>query len=162
HRAHSGRAGRARSRAVLRHAAGVAGPNHIRARAVAGAGELNKRRTRMKDNADMPATGVALSETLADYAAGFDGARIPTEVRERARLLMLDSIGIALASHGYDFSRRALAAVSELDGGGDSVVIGTRLRLDSRNAALANGVLVHGLDYDDTHARGVIHATASV
>ncbi len=116
----------------------------------------------MKDNADMPATGVALSETLADYAAGFDGARIPTEVRERARLLMLDSIGIALASHGYDFSRRALAAVSELDGGGDSVVIGTRLRLDSRNAALANGVLVHGLDYDDTHARGVIHATASV
>ncbi|CAP41182.1 MmgE/PrpD family protein [Bordetella petrii] len=116
----------------------------------------------MKDNADMPATGLALSETLADYAAGFDGARIPTEVRERARLLMLDSIGIALASHGYDFSRRALAAVSELDGGGDSVVIGTRLRLDPRNAALANGVLVHGLDYDDTHARGVIHATASV
>ena len=116
----------------------------------------------MKDNADMPATGLALSETLADYAAGFDGARIPTEVRARARLLMLDSIGIALASHGYDFSRRALAAVSELDGGGDSVVIGTRLRLDPRNAALANGVLVHGLDYDDTHARGVIHATASV
>src|SRR3546814_19678673 len=49
-----------------------------------------------------------------------------------------------------------------MDGGGDSGVIGTRLRMDPRNAALANGVLVHGLDYDDTHARGVIHGTASV
>src|SRR5690606_10622080 len=116
----------------------------------------------MKDNATTPAAGAAVSETLARYAAGFDGARIPERVRERARLLMLDSIGIALASHGYDFSRRALAAIAELDGGGDSVVIGSPLRLDPRNAALANGVLVHGLDYDDTHARGVIHATASV
>ncbi|MCD0504721.1 MmgE/PrpD family protein [Bordetella petrii] len=116
----------------------------------------------MKDHVDTPAAGLALSETLAQYAAGFDAARIPAPVRERARLLMLDSIGIALASHGYDFSRRALAAVRELDSGGDSVVIGTELRMDARNAALANGVLVHGLDYDDTHARGVIHATASV
>src|SRR5690606_199663 len=31
-----------------------------------------------------------------------------------------------------------------------------------RNAVLMNGILVHGLDYDDTHAPGVIHATASV
>ena len=115
----------------------------------------------MKDNANLPAAGLTLSETLAQYAAGFDAARIPADVRERARLLMLDSIGIALASHGYEFSRRALAAVGELDSGGDSVVIGTGLRMDVRNAALANGVLIHGLDYDDTHARGVIHATAS-
>lgn len=115
----------------------------------------------MKDHAEAPAT-LALSETLARYAAGFEAAAIPASARERARLLMLDSIGIALASHGYEFSRRALAAIGELDGGGDSVVIGSSRRMDPRNAALANGVLIHGLDYDDTHARGVIHATASV
>ena len=50
----------------------------------------------MKDNA-MPAAGLALSEVLAQYAAGFDARRIPDEVRERARLLMLDSVGIAIA-----------------------------------------------------------------
>ena len=116
----------------------------------------------MKDNVDTPVVGQALSELLADYAAGFKAERIPAEVRERARLLMLDSIGIALASHGYDFARRAIAAVGELDGGGHSIVIGTSVRMDPRNAALVNGVLVHGLDYDDTHARGGIHATASV
>jgi len=118
----------------------------------------------MKDQSDNTAAGQAISEVLARYAAGFDAARIPARVRERARLLMLDSIGIALASHGYAFSRRALAAAGELDGPdqGDSVVIGSPLRLAPRNAALANGVLIHGLDYDDTHGRGVIHATASV
>ena len=30
-----------------------------------------------------------------------------------------------------------------------------------RDAVMANGVLVHGLDYDDTHLTGVVHATAS-
>ena len=115
----------------------------------------------MKDHVDTPAASLAISETLAQYAAGFDPAQIPAQVRERACLLMLDSIGIALASHGYEFSRRALAAVGELDGGGASVVIGSAARMDPRNAALANGILIHGLDYDDTHARGVIHSTAS-
>ncbi|MVW77525.1 MmgE/PrpD family protein [Bordetella sp. 02P26C-1] len=115
----------------------------------------------MKDHADTPAT-LALSETLAQFAANFDAASIPVTARERGRLLMLDSIGIALASHGYEFSRRALAAIGELDSGGDSIVIGSGKRMDPRNAAIANGVLIHGLDYDDTHARGVIHATASI
>jgi 2-methylcitrate dehydratase PrpD len=34
-------------------------------------------------------------------------------------------------------------------------------RLGVRDAVAANGVLVHGLDYDDTHPEGVIHSTAS-
>ncbi|MGZ8263119.1 MAG: MmgE/PrpD family protein, partial [Burkholderiales bacterium] len=36
-------------------------------------------------------------------------------------------------------------------GPGQSVVIGTRERLPMRDAIVMNGVLVHGLDYDDTH-----------
>jgi 2-methylcitrate dehydratase PrpD len=36
------------------------------------------------------------------------------------------------------------------------------LRLPPRDAALLNGILVHGLDFDDTHSGGVIHATASI
>ena len=35
-------------------------------------------------------------------------------------------------------------------------------RLPLRDAALINGILVHGLDFDDTHSGGVIHATSSV
>jgi 2-methylcitrate dehydratase PrpD len=34
-------------------------------------------------------------------------------------------------------------------------------RLPWRDAAVVNGMLMHGLDYDDTHAAGIIHLTVS-
>lgn len=101
-----------------------------------------------------------ISQTLAAFAGGLDPAAIPAEVRERARYLILDAVGIALASTQYDFSHRTLAALREF-GAGPSPVIGYGARLPLRDAVTMNGFLVHGLDYDDTHTRGVIHATAS-
>ena len=108
-----------------------------------------------------PEAGQAISEQIATFAANFKPSDIPPDIRERAKLLMLDATGIALASHGYDFSTRAMAAITDLNGGGRSVVLGSDKRLDLRNSILMNGILVHGLDYDDTHAQGVIHATTS-
>lgn len=104
----------------------------------------------------------SISEQIAAFAFKLKTTDIPASVRERARLLMLDSIGIALASHGYDFSSKAMAAISELNSGQETVVIGSDVKLDIRNAILMNGILIHGLDYDDTHAQGVIHATTSI
>jgi len=109
-----------------------------------------------------PAPGLAISEQLARFAAQFHYHSVPSEVRERAKELMLDACGIAFASHDYPFAAPALAACAALDEGGASSVIGSALRLPTRNAILANGILIHGLDFDDTHPRGVIHATTSV
>lgn len=103
-----------------------------------------------------------IAATLADFVANLRAETIPPEVLERARHLMLDAVGIAHASAHYDFAHRALSAASELsEGYGDTPVIGLAARLQRRDALLLNGILIHGLDYDDTHARGVIHATAS-
>ncbi len=103
-----------------------------------------------------------VSATLADFAASLRHEDIPAEVLERAKYLILDAVGIAYASTHYDFAHRALSAATELsDGIGDMPVIGLPQRLLARDAMLMNGILVHGLDYDDTHAAGVIHATAS-
>ena len=88
-----------------------------------------------------PGAGRAISEQLATFAANFKEESIPKAIRERAKLLMLDAFGIALASHGYDFSKRAMAAVTELNAGGRSIVIGSDKRLDLRNSILMNGIL---------------------
>ena len=88
--------------------------------------------------------------------------RIPAAVTTRAKHLVLDAVGIALASTSYDFAHRAMTAISGLAGAGEFAVIGMPARLPLRDAALINGILVHGLDFDDTHSGGVIHATASV
>jgi 2-methylcitrate dehydratase PrpD len=83
-------------------------------------------------------------------------------VRERAKHLMLDATGIAYASGSYDFAHKTLTAIAGLGGDGRVPVIGLPQRLSPRDAALVNGVLAHGLDFDDTHTGGIIHSTASV
>lgn len=103
-----------------------------------------------------------IAQTLAEFASELRAEDIPGEVLERAKHLILDAVGVAFASTHYDFALRALSGVTELSGGlGDMPVIGLRQRLVPRDAMLMNGILVHGLDYDDTHAAGVIHGTAS-
>ena len=49
-----------------------------------------------------------------------------------------------------------------LGGAGDVPVFGMPASLSPRDAAIVNGFLIHGLDYDDTHIAGVLHPTASV
>ncbi len=111
---------------------------------------------------DAEAKGRLISETLAGFAHDLAPAAIPGEVRERAKHLILDATGIALASGRYDFAHKAATAIAGLGGAGSVPVIGLPLRLPPRDAALLNGILVHGLDFDDTHTGGVIHATASL
>jgi 2-methylcitrate dehydratase PrpD len=111
---------------------------------------------------DAASRDATIAETLAAFAADLSADDIPAPVLERAKYLILDAVGIALASTHFDFAHRSLSALTDLSGGmGDMPVIGLPARLQLRDAILMNGILVHGLDYDDTHAAGVIHATAS-
>jgi 2-methylcitrate dehydratase PrpD len=101
-----------------------------------------------------------IAEQLADFAFGLTDGAIPSAVRRRAAHLMLDGAGIALASTTFDFARQTVAAMSTFEPG-HCPVIGIAQTLALRDAVLANGILVHGLDFDDTHLVGVVHATAS-
>jgi len=99
----------------------------------------------------------------ARFVASATSDAVPAEVRTRARHHLLDAIGIAFVSGKFDFSHRALTAALMLaDSGGTAPVIGLPTRLPMRDAALINGILCHGLDFDDTHTKGVIHPTASI
>src|SRR5690606_4244935 len=99
---------------------------------------------------------------LAAFAAGLQHADIPAEVRTRALHHMLDAAGIALASTTYPFAEPVLRGLRSLGDRGDVPVFGYETRLSARDAAVMNGYLCHGLDYDDTHVAGIIHATTSV
>ncbi len=109
------------------------------------------------------AAAPTIAATLARFMANLSLAHVPEPVAVRARHLIVDAVGIAFASGQFDFARRTLAAMrSVAEGGGESVVIGFPDRLPFRDAAIVNGVLVHGLDFDDTHLGGIVHATASL
>lgn len=103
-----------------------------------------------------------ISGRLARFACDLLPQDIPASVNERATYLILDAVGIAWASTHFDFAHRTLSALTELSAGqGTMPVLGLAHRLQPRDAMLANGLLVHGLDFDDTYAPGIIHATAS-
>ena len=104
--------------------------------------------------------GSFISEQLAGFAGRTTFDTIPQQIACRAKLLMLDAIGIAFASSQYEFAQRALLALNGL-GRGDSTVIGMPVQLPLRDALLLNGTLIHGLDFDDTYLPGSMHLTAS-
>lgn len=110
---------------------------------------------------DNVAVTVAPGQTLAEFAAGLRLEDIPAPVLARAKLLMLDALGCGLASNAYPFSHVAMAGAMALGGPGECSVIGRAERLPVRDAAMVNGMLVHGLDFDDTHLGSIIHATAA-
>ena len=103
----------------------------------------------------------SISGRLAQFATELNYEDIPATVRERAKSLILDAVGIALASAQYDFSHRTLTGIRALAGTGNCSLIGLTQQLPLRDAVLMNGVLVHGLDYDDTHIAAATHPTAS-
>src|ERR1700759_5882208 len=63
--------------------------------------------------------------TLATWVAGLTLADVPDSVIERAKHLLLDGIGCALIGAQLPWSRTATDAVLDIDGHGDTVVIGT-------------------------------------
>lgn len=110
---------------------------------------------------DPVAIPLTVSEQLAAFAYGLNIDDLPQQVIDKAKLYILDAIGIAFASSRYDFAKQSVAAALEMDRG-DYRVIAHSLTLSMRDSAFLNGLLIHGLDYDDTHLPGVVHATASI
>jgi 2-methylcitrate dehydratase PrpD len=106
-------------------------------------------------------SGATIAEQLAAFTDTVSLGDVPERVVERAKLHILDCLGIALASTTFEFAQRTANAISGLAGQGDYPAIGMALSLPLRDQVLLNGTLIHGLDYDDTHTAGVIHASAS-
>ncbi len=97
---------------------------------------------------------------LAAFAAGLRSEEVPAAVRERARHLILDALGVAAASSRQEFARVMLDGFRAAGGEGGSGVVAMDARLSLRDAAALNAALIHGLDFDDTHPGAVVHCTA--
>lgn len=104
---------------------------------------------------------LSVSQEIAAFAAAVTPAALPPRVRERAKLHMLDVIGTALAATRCEFGHRALAGLLSSGEEGKHTVIGMPIKLLLRDAVLLNGILAHGLDYDDTHPGAIVHPSSS-
>jgi len=102
------------------------------------------------------------SETLAAFAAQLHFERLPAAVVTKVKLHLLDVLGVALAGASMKFGAAVMRTAAAMGGPPTCTAIGFRDRLPAVWAALVNGTLAHGLDYDDTHTESVVHVSTSV
>lgn len=104
--------------------------------------------------------GTPLAAELARAVEELVWVNVPEPVRAVAKAHLLDGLGLALASTGMDYGRSVHEAGIRLGAGTDSRVLGFGTPMPAASAALVNGTLIHGLDFDDTHIGAIYHATA--
>ncbi|HEY2219838.1 MAG TPA: MmgE/PrpD family protein [Gaiellaceae bacterium] len=102
------------------------------------------------------------AQRLAEWTGGLAYEDIPAEVVETAKLHLLDTVGCGLAAHALGVATEGRTAMAELGGLEQASVIGLDGALPAANAAFANAMLCHGLDFDDTHADSVAHVSVVV
>jgi len=102
-----------------------------------------------------------LSRAIANRVVALQQNEVPQDVWDYLKLCLADAVGIAFASRAYDFADKSLDSLHLLGSDGQSTIIGQSTTVSLRDAALMNGLLVHGLDYDDTHLASVVHCSAS-
>jgi aconitate decarboxylase len=97
---------------------------------------------------------------IAAFVSALSYDRIPAEVIERIKLLILDSLGCAIYGAQLEWCRILRQTLESLDATRTTSVWGTPLRLSSPHAALMNGTQVQGFELDDVHRQGVLHVGA--
>jgi 2-methylcitrate dehydratase PrpD len=97
------------------------------------------------------------SQGIGRFARELRLADVPAAVVGKAKLVFLDTLGIALASSTMDFGAMVTKVAQKLGGANTSLLIGSSIRVAAANAVIANGTLAHGLDYDDTLEEAIVH-----
>jgi 2-methylcitrate dehydratase PrpD len=105
---------------------------------------------------------VNAAQRLAEWTGSLAYEDIPADVVEAAKLHLLDTVGCGLAAHALGVAGEGRTAMAELGGEPQASVIGLDSRLPAPNAAFANAMLCHGLDFDDTHSDSVAHVSVVV
>jgi 2-methylcitrate dehydratase PrpD len=99
------------------------------------------------------------AQRIAAWTASLALDDVPPEVIRAAKLHVLDTLGCGLAAHATGIAAEGRATMAELGGEPHATVIGLDARLPGPNAAFANAMLCHGLDFDDTHSDSVSHVS---
>ncbi|HEY7317282.1 MAG TPA: MmgE/PrpD family protein [Candidatus Binatia bacterium] len=97
----------------------------------------------------MEAETLDLSSKLAQFTAGLRLDAVPVQARENAKVAILDCLGVAVLATQQEIGTILINFARNNAGTGPCTIWGMSLKTTPRDAALINGTLAHGLDYDD-------------
>jgi 2-methylcitrate dehydratase PrpD len=98
-----------------------------------------------------------LMRRLSGYIASALRRPLPPAVVEKTKHHILDTIAAMVSGSRLAPGKKAIAYVKTLGGVQEACVIGSNIITTAVNAALANGMLAHADETDDSHAPSLTH-----
>jgi 2-methylcitrate dehydratase PrpD len=107
-----------------------------------------------------PAEG--LTRAMARAVAETPAESVPAEVREQAKVVLLDWTACTLAGADHPAAEKLLRYADRLGGRRQAALVGRAGRRSVTQAALINGTASHVVDFDDTSTVAINHASAGM
>lgn len=101
-----------------------------------------------------------LTDTFIDTLYTLKSQPLPKEVQEETRKCLLDQVGVMIA--GAALLKDQLTNYLDMFEGCEATAIGLGRKASLQNAALANGISGHAMDYDDGHRFSTVHLGSAV
>src|SRR5207342_2308164 len=94
---------------------------------------------------------------LSAYIGSAIGRPLPAPVVEKTKHHVLDTLAAMISGSRLAPGKQAMGYVKALGGAKEACVIGSNIVTTAVNAALANGMLAHADETDDSHAPSLTH-----
>lgn len=102
------------------------------------------------------------TQTLAGYAVNLEFRQIPSEVVERAKACMLDTLAVSLYGSTKPWSKAVSDFVIASGAQGNATIFGNKKKASAERAALANGTMAHAFELDNVRQPGAgVHPGAT-
>ena len=102
------------------------------------------------------------TQTLARYARKLRYRDIPSQVIERAKACILDTLAVALYGSTKPWSKTVSEFVRSAGSKGNATVLGGKQKASPERAALANGTMAHAFELDNVRQPGAgVHPGAT-
>ena len=103
-----------------------------------------------------------LMRELATYMSRALRKPLPKQVVEKTKHHVLDTLAAMVSGSRLLPGKMAISYVKTLGGAKESTVIGSKVITSAQHAALANGMLAHADETDDSHAPSLTHPGCGV
>jgi 2-methylcitrate dehydratase PrpD len=105
---------------------------------------------------------MSATEELLTWGLPLGLSDVPADAQHAACRHLLDGVGLSIVARRTGVADASVNVARGLGGPAEAEILGDDDAISAPAAALADGALVHGIDFDDTHAGGLVHATAVV
>jgi 2-methylcitrate dehydratase PrpD len=107
-------------------------------------------------------TETSTFDKLAAYIAGSQEMALPAEVSEKTKFHILDTLAAMVTGSRLKPGQAAINFIGSQGGTPEAAVVGSNVVTTAINAAMANGMLAHSNETDDSHAPSLTHPGCAV